>query len=268
MRNGGGIYAFVQGVYGGLDKPKFTITRSTVDNNQTDEQGGGIFVCEKFSGNFVATNSTFSANHTLDTTAGAGGGLFIATPDVPDNGGDAYLRNITVTQNTSADGGGVRVKDEPNLFVRIANSIISQNFDLQNPPQPNNLVGPLDIANVQYNLIGSGSTVSGLDSTNVNYMNLFLNDNPLLSGLANHGGVALPGDAGNASTPPIPSGPAPMHVLLANSLAIDRGSNVLASDPLTGVAFTSDQAQRPLRESLMFPDITTPARLSISAPRK
>ena len=137
MRNGGGIYAFVQGVYGGLDKPKFTITRSTVDNNQTDEQGGGIFVCEKFSGIFVATNSTFSTNHTLDASAGAGGGLFIATPEVPDNGGDAYLRNITVTQNTSADGGGIRVKDlmqAPGLLddlrVRIANSIISQNFDL------------------------------------------------------------------------------------------------------------------------------------------
>ena len=73
-------------------------------------------------------------------------------------------------------------------------------------------------------------------------MNLTFNNNPLLSGLANHGGAALPGDAGDASKAPISAGPPLTHVLLANSPAIDAGSDDLAKDPLSPfAAFTTDQ---------------------------
>jgi hypothetical protein len=240
-RNGGGIYAYVFDGSVGMQIPKFTITRSTVDNNHTDQNGGGIFVCAKVNGYFVATNSTFSAN----TSNGSGGGIFIAHFLHFGETVDAYLRNLTVTQNVCPDGGGVGILDTDGMRVRIANSLISKNF---NPStNANNLVGRLDIANTQYNLVGSGSTILDLngnpallDSTNVNNLNLVLNDDPHLSGLANHGGAALPGDA--MATPPIPPGPAPTHVLLGGSLAIDRGSNALASDPLPpNDAFTTDQ---------------------------
>ena len=61
--NGGGIYAYVSD-FGSGGSPKITITGSTVDNNRTTERGGGIFVCAKGGGEFVAENSTLSNNST------------------------------------------------------------------------------------------------------------------------------------------------------------------------------------------------------------
>jgi hypothetical protein len=204
--NGGGIYAYIWDNSGGVNRPKFTISGSTVDNNDTLKKGGGIFVCSKHNGYFIASNSTISANRTNDPLAddapfpgyigGGGGGLFIAHFDADIDTIDADLRNITVTQNRSVRGGGIGTFEKrDDVRVRIANSIISQNFN-HDGSSANNLVGRLDVANIKYNLIGSGSIffdqLTGnpvmLDPANMNLTN---NDSPGLGPLTNNGGPTL-----------------------------------------------------------------------------
>jgi hypothetical protein len=226
--NGGGIYAYVTGNSSGVNTPKFTITGSTIDNNDATNKACGVFVCGKFFGDFVAINSTVSGNRTLNDSTGAGGGLFIArfgSPYALNESIDAFLANVTVTQNVGALGGGVVAADLINVRVRIANSIISQNFSDTNQTIPNNLVGRLDIDNTKFNLVGSGSTIldlagasASLDSTNITD-----NDTPLLGPLQNNGG------------------PTPTHALLQGRAAIDAGSDALAKNGLTNQLLTTDQ---------------------------
>jgi hypothetical protein len=229
-RNGGGVYAYVRGnQFGETDKPKFTITRSTIYNNDAYNEGGGIFVCGKFDGHFAATNSTISGNRTTDTTNGHGGGIFIARTDHLYETIDAWLRNVTVTNNVSASGGGVEMKDLEGINVSIANSIISLNRNRQSAPNDkSNLVGRVIVADFKHNLVGTGSSI--LDHTTGNPAtippannNLPNNDTPGLDSLKSNGG------------------PTPTHRLLTGSLAIDHGSNDLARDPLTNAQLTTDQ---------------------------
>ena len=233
--NGGGVYFYCDGPQETGLRPRFTITGSTVDHNDTFQNGGGMFVCIKGVGDFIATNSTFSTNSTTRTdfdvnfpdTIPTGGGIMIARPDNPGESLDAYLRNVTVTKNVSFHGGGIGIKAFADVRVRIDNSIVSENFDKpEDDPSrmPNNLDGPMVIDETKFNLIGSGSTIldsttlmgGTLDSTNLNVMNPMLNDDPMLGDLNDNGG------------------PTPTHALLAGSLAIDAGSNLWATMPLTG----------------------------------
>ena len=64
---------------------------------------------------------------------------------------------MTITGNVSANGGGVGTADLPDVRVRIANSIVSQNFDHQSAT--NNLDGRVIVADLKHNLIGTGSTI-------------------------------------------------------------------------------------------------------------
>jgi hypothetical protein len=234
--NGGGIYGYVWDNSFGTNIPKFTITGSTVDNNRADMEGGGMFFCAKDNGIFIAANSTFSGNATIDTEESEGGGLLLAHPDLAGNSVDAFLRNVTVTQNISATGGGVAMVLMPLMRVRIANSIISENFELDETT-PNNLFGPLDIDELKYNLIGSGSSVRDFEAPSVeiapqnwNASNITNEDMPFLGPLQNNGGRT------------------PTHALLysptQHSPAIDHGSDDLAAMPLTGTPedpLTTDQ---------------------------
>ena len=226
-RNGGGIYAYVRDQSDKANQPRITITQSTVDDNEAEHEGGGIFVCAKYHGEFVATNVTISGNRTLNQSTGAGGGLFIARFDAtPGETVDAYLRNVTVTQNTSASGGGLGVAPLSDIFVRVANSIISENFDHQVQPQPNNLDGRIVASEFKFNLVGSGSTI--LDHITGNPVtpdstNKLNNNTPLLNPLVYRGG------------------PTPTHAPRPSSPVRDQGSNALASDPFTGTPFLTDQ---------------------------
>ncbi|RIK72001.1 MAG: hypothetical protein DCC68_26880, partial [Planctomycetota bacterium] len=226
FRNGGGVYAYVVSPHTGENKPTFTIARSTIDNNQADHEGGGVFVCSKDSGNVVFLQSTISGNQTLDPVTGAGGGLFIAHVDNPVASVDAYLRNTTVTQNISPSGGGLATANLDRVRVRIANSIVSANFDRVGPGQaPSNVAGRLDAANTKFNLVGSGSTILALDGSpgTLDSTNLLHNNAPQLTPLSDFGG------------------PTPTHALQFGSPAIDAGSNALATHPLTGEALAADQ---------------------------
>ncbi|MCI0333876.1 MAG: hypothetical protein L0228_11715 [Planctomycetes bacterium] len=108
-----------------------------------------------------------------------------------------------------------------------------------------NLVGRFDVANMKYNLIGTGSIIydldgssAALDSTNFTGTTA---DSPQLGSLSNNGG------------------PTPTHSLMNDSPAIDKGSNALASDPLSGNLFTSDQRGAPFTRPW---DITSIANVS------
>jgi hypothetical protein len=234
-RNGGGIYAYLYGNSSGTNLPKWTITRSTVDNNKAEHEGGGIFVRGHF-GNFIATNTTISDNETTNESTGMGGGIFVTrNPDVASASIDAYLRNVTVTKNTSADG-GVRTANLSNVRVRIANSIISENVNHQSAA--NNLDGRVMKDDLKHNLIGTGSTLLDHATGAVVYQDSpFINtipasNNNIMGSVANTPGLEPLSNNG---------GPTPTHRLSNNSQAIDQGSTVLAEDPLTGVDFSTDQ---------------------------
>ena len=197
--NGGGLYVLITEHSGTNIKPKFTITGSTIDNNTTDHFGGGIFVCVKEEGNFVMTNSTVSTNHTLDATNGAGGGIVIARYEDDNKSVDAYLRNVTITKNDSVSGGGLSIKNLPDVRVRLDNSIVSGNFELPDEGgDPSNLYGPLVFDDESFNnLVGNGSTVFDADDL-VNPLvlndlhtshNWIISDTPLLGSLQNNGGL-------------------------------------------------------------------------------
>ncbi|MEX2169341.1 MAG: choice-of-anchor Q domain-containing protein [Pirellulales bacterium] len=239
--NGGGVYAYLHGFNFENIKPRFIITRSTVDNNEADNKAGGIFVCCKKFGHFIATNSTFSGNSTVNDnplTAGGGGIVIARDSDFPDGSIDADLRNLTVTQNTSVNGGGILIADLSNMRVRIANSIISENENLSS--QPNNLVGRVVDEVFKHNLVGTGSTIEDENSNSptLDSTNKLNEDDPGLGALADNGG------------------PTPTHALRFGSLAIDQGSVALASDPLTSVAFPSDQRGTGFARSYDFPGVT------------
>ena len=169
----------------------------------------------------MSTNSTLST--TGSTESGRGGGIFIGL-FAANESADAFLSNVTVTQNSSLSGGGVEIENLDGITTRINNSIISENFDQESPPQPSNLKGRVDIVNTLFNLIGSDAVVlmgadpvvldlagqaATLDPSNI------ITDAPLLSALGDHGGYT------------------PTHRPLTGSPAIDAGLNALAIDPFT-----------------------------------
>ncbi len=208
---GGGLYAYVtRNGDPEWSNGRFTLTRSTVDNNRAGMEGGGVFLCGKHGSNFVVTNSTISGNQTLDSTSGQGGGIQIARESYY-NTVEADLRNVTITKNKSATGGGLRVIDVDKLDVQIGNSIISENFNHAGT-SPNNLVGRVVDEVFKHNLVGTGSSFlneDGVgftpDATNIT------SDNPLLSELGLFGG------------------PTPTHRLMPGSPAIDKGSATIAA---------------------------------------
>ena len=237
FRNGGGVYAYLQ-----LDNTqgpgKFTITGSTVDTNDTVREGGGIFVCVKGEnvGTFVATNTTVAGNSAQDPTNGAGGGIYFARyGHTAIEEVDAYLRNVTINGNWSKTGGGVGILKITRMFVRIANSILSENFDTEAHTNKSNLAGPVVFADTQYDLIGTGTSVTPhtsptgtpttatIGQTFLNSTNIVSNSPGLDTELRDNGGPTL------------------TMALISGSPAVDAGSNALAKDPLTGEDLTTDQ---------------------------
>ena len=103
----------VEGLHGGGlyfagDASTLTIDRSGIDNNESPEIGGGLYIA---SGSAAISNSTISANR-----AGAnGGGLY--------NAGNSVLRHVTVVGNASISAGGIN--DSTTLL--LYNSILSDN---------------------------------------------------------------------------------------------------------------------------------------------
>ena len=109
---GGGIGHFNQS----QTPSKLTLIQSTVDDNTSQQGGGGIW----FSGEFAtmeAVNSTIYSN--TATTIG-GGGLYV------NSGGDATLTNVTFNNNTSLDSEGDDVENSDDLpgTIMLRNTLV------------------------------------------------------------------------------------------------------------------------------------------------
>jgi hypothetical protein len=184
-----------------------TIRASTISDNHSDLEGGGVFapgclgVCTV--GEFTTTieNSTISGN----TTGTNGGGVHVTY-------GNVVVRNSTITANAALDalagGGGLFVRNVVNGVplapaITIVSSIVAGNTS----------------ANSAADIGSSASLVVQGDHDIIAAMN----GTPPPDTLFGNPGLLPLGENG---------GPTPTHALAADSPAIDHGSNPgrLASD--------------------------------------
>jgi predicted outer membrane repeat protein len=230
---GGGIYTYLHAVgSSSTNHPRLTITGTTLDDNEAEYEGGGLFVCSKYVGDVSVSNSTISGNSTLDLVNGRGGGMFLIHFYLPGERVDTRLNNVTVTNNQSVKGGGIYSEDMDDVITQINNSIISGNrdFDPEVNPQDdeNNIGGRLDVANSRYNLIGTSPHLLSLSGGAVTQQQLLnanniLTDAPGLNALAENGG------------------PTPTHAIKPNSPARNAGNDSLAIEPFDLTSLDFDQ---------------------------
>ena len=177
-----------------------TIRNSTISDNHSDLEGGGVFaqgcygVCTV--GEFTTTieNSTISGN----TSSTNGGGVHVTY-------GNVVVRNSTITANSALDavagGGGIFVRNVVNgvqlaPVITIVSSIVAGNTSA-NPAAD---IGGFTSLVVQ----GDHDIITAMYGT------------PPAGTLVGDPGLLPLGDYG---------GPTPTHALAADSLAIDHGSN-------------------------------------------
>ena len=169
-----------------------TITDSTVSNNTTTSNAGGIWTSG--AGNTLdLTNVTISGN----STVGNGGGLY--------NAKDATLTNVTVTNNTASTGAGIHETGGA-ATTNITNSIVAGNIDTNDADNPD-ITGSYSSGG--NNLIGNAGSATGFtDGVNGDQVGSPGSQiDPLLGALADNGGPTL------------------SHALLVGSTAIDGGTN-------------------------------------------
>ena len=158
-----GSAVFGGGIYNGGD---LVVVDSTISGNTGNNGGGGIFSSAP-SGTSVKTslnlsNVTISGNQTNR----AGGGIYL--------GGVAYLKNVTITQNTANarrnvsyyNGGGIAMyagAGEAGRIAQIDDSLILGNTDNQTPGtgEPDCINGDSTaISSLGYNILGASSSCS------------------------------------------------------------------------------------------------------------
>ncbi|WP_291190697.1 choice-of-anchor Q domain-containing protein [Dokdonella sp.] len=176
-----------------------TIRNSTLSDNHSDLEGGGVFAPGCFGvctvGEFTTTieNSTISGN-----SAGTNGGGVHVTY------GNLVVRNSTIAANAALDtvaGGGIFVRNVVNGVqlapaITIASSIVATNTSAG----PAADIGSLTSLVIQ----GDHDIITAMNGT------------PPSDTLTGDPGLLPLGDYG---------GPTPTHALATGSLAIDRGSN-------------------------------------------
>lgn len=191
-------------------------------NSAPTGQGGGVYyqsagshliINSTFSGNsaqicaavmngsstVTAINSTFSGN----ITPNSGGGFCV-------NNGRSTLRNVTITNNSASQGGGIIAFAGSNLT--IGNSIVAGNISTSNSnpeiQNPNS-----EFTSLGNNIIGDSVGDSADTGKPITYQSTDILDTPPMFGtLQNNGGQT------------------PTHALLSGSPAIDKGNNSLAID--------------------------------------
>lgn len=173
---GGGVW------YGVTAGGAFTMTGSTVSGNFADDHGGGMALND---GNIVLRNSTISGNTVNDD----GGGL-----STPVAGSVAVeLNNVTVTDNDAAENGGGIFLNAGDVIV--SNSIIAGNEAGTDGPDCSG-----GITSANYNLIGD-DTGCGLAAMGGDLLDM----SARLAPLSDNGG------------------PARTHALIEDSPAVDAG---------------------------------------------
>ncbi len=192
--NGGALY----NIFLNLGAATLNVTGSTINGNRAETSGAGV---ANQTGTVTISNSTISSN-IADVV---GGGVTNNT------NGTVSLSSSTVAFNTAGSLGGGGVNNSQGT-ISLRNTLIAKNESAGGP----DIRGTL--ASDGFNLIGNttGGFVSGTAVGNI------INTDPLLSGLADHGGPTF------------------THALLAGSPAIDSGN--------AGAGVTVDQrgVPRPL----------------------
>jgi len=181
-----------------------TVTDSTIANNSaTGGEGGGI--CNVL-GTMTVTNSTIANN---SATGGEGGGISSLY-------GTMTVTNSTIANNSASPAGGGL--DVTAGTATLDNTIVALNTQgTGSSALASDISGSVSGA---YNLIGTGGSGGLVDGVNGNQVGVA---NPGLGPLAYYGG------------------PTQTIALLPGSPAIDKGSNALAVDPMTGLPLTTDQ---------------------------
>ena len=237
IRNGGNGIDGVQGA-GIRNTENLMLSNVTVDSNLSDTaSGGGIFHAE---GSLKVFESTISNNGGRN-----GGGLFVES-------GDALIINSTISGNEAfGNGGGVDAQGE----VTIINSTITGNTaDVDRDDEGD--AGGVAGSAVLRNTIIAGNFRGVLSTSNPNdvessvfapgsFNNLIGTANGVPSGnngniIGNNGVGTIPITTILDRTLADNGGETKTHALVAGSLAIDAGANILAVDEL-GLQLASDQ---------------------------
>jgi cysteine-rich repeat protein/predicted outer membrane repeat protein len=228
-----------------------TITDSTFDDNDADNQGGAIHANDKIdditiisstlsnntalaSGGAITIhddstvtviNSTFSGNK----TAKSGGAIYVIGVGIP---GILNLHNVTITDNTANSddsgtdiGGGLSIVDIASETINIENSIIAGNRLGTAGDECYKGTGST-INSGGYNIIGAASATC----------------DPSLGAAGDSLGVDV-ATVLNPTTLADNGGPTKTHALIADSPAIDAGTPVVdgGCQDDTGTALTDDQ---------------------------
>jgi len=161
-----------------------TIERSTLGWNRAERNGGGLFLLE---GTSTLTNVTIREN-----TADKGGGIFTADTAT------TTILNATIERNNADTAGNLW---NQGAAISIQNTIIANAFVKADNGVPSlNCDGP-SVNSLGNNLIGDGSCVDGMETTDQRGVD------PMLDGIDDNGGFA------------------PTVIPLEGSPALDRGDD-------------------------------------------
>jgi len=186
-----GTYSAAGGIFI-RDANHLTIDSTAILRNA----GGGMSIIETDSD---ITSTTISSNY----GAVAGGGIFFWTPSVRTHN----LTNVTITENSAYQGGGVFRDNDAGAEVILKNCIVIANIGTY---IDNNFFAEIDGASSN-NLLFEGDS-GGLTSTS----NILISANDIESA-----GLAPLGNYG---------GPTESYMLLPTSIAIDAGDDTAATD--------------------------------------
>lgn len=186
--SGGGIRAGGSGT--------ISIARSTISDNDSDSNGGGIYMSAD---GLELENSTVSGNRSNRS----GGGIYVAVSEAM-----VDIIHTTIADNVAdndddgeGDGGGIYAGEDATM-VMLANSILAGNTDPTSDPD---CFGPIVVAGANLiELISDGCNLSGATQD-------VIAADAMLGPLADNGG------------------PTRTHALLEGSPAVDAGDDAICS---------------------------------------
>jgi CSLREA domain-containing protein len=201
IRNSGDLYlessiidnndatAMGGGIHTGYADTLLTVVDSTLSNNTSDQDGGGLWVQD---GEARLTNSTLSGNWATTD----GGGIYVTAPFYPTH---LYLTHVTMIDNGAGSaGGGLLTNMNAYLETSFDNALIALNYN-------GDCAGtgtPLDQG---HNFVGDGSC------------GFPVGGDPLVGPLQDNGGPLISPFGGHLRNP------VETHALLPGSPAIDTG---------------------------------------------
>ncbi len=207
---------------------RLEVTATTIQNNSTDDIGGGIYIAE---GLLVLTDSLVATN---TAKHGRAGGIWVDAP------AELALANTTVSGNAAGSGGGGIYFNGNTNVASLVNATISNNRSDSKSTTGQlgggiyNAAGKVLLQNtiVAGNFRGTGSTASDIEgAADPASAHNLVGDAGTAGGLVhgvNHNLVGVDPQLGPLADN---GGRSPTHALLTGSPAIDAANNALALRP-------------------------------------